>query len=73
MEFIFTGEQLMLQESLRQYAKEKLLPQYAHWDKGETISREELREAAKLGIFGLRVPEKFGGQETDYITCGLMV
>ena len=72
MEFTFTGEQLMLQESLRQYAKEKLLPQYAHWDKGETISREELREAAKLGIFGLRVPEKFGGQETDYITCGLM-
>ena len=72
MEFTFSEEQLMLQESLRQYAKEKLLPKYAHWDKGETISREELQEAAKLGIFGLRVPEKFGGQETDYITCGLM-
>lgn len=72
MEFTFSEEQRLLQDSLRQYAKEKLLPKYAHWDTGHTISREELREAAELGIFGLRVPEKFGGQEVDYVTCGLM-
>ena len=72
MEFTFSEEQRLLQDSLRQYAKEKLLPKYAHWDAGHTISREELREAAELGIFGLRVPEKFGGQEVDYVTCGLM-
>ena len=72
MEFTFSEEQRLLQDSLRQYAKEKLLPKYAHWDAGHTISRDELREAAALGIFGLRVPEKFGGQEVDYVTCGLM-
>lgn len=72
MEFAFSEEQRLLQDSLRQYAKEKLLPKYAHWDAGHTISREELREAAELGIFGLRVPQKFGGQEVDYVTCGLM-
>lgn len=72
MDFTFTEDQLLLQQTLRQYAKEKLLPNYARWDRGETISRDELREAAKLGIFGLRVPTKFGGQEADYVTCGIM-
>ena len=72
MDFTFTEDQLLLQQSLRQYAKEKLMPNYARWDRGEKISREELREAAKLGIFGLRVPEKFGGQMADYVSCGLM-
>lgn len=72
MDFTFTEDQLLLQKTLRQYAKEKLLANYPRWDRGEKISREELREAAKLGLFGLRVPAKFGGQEADYITCGIM-
>ena len=72
MDFTFTEDQLLLQQTLRQYAKEKLLPNYARWDRGEKISHDELREAAKLGIFGLRVPTQFGGQEADYVTCGIM-
>lgn len=72
MEFAFTEDQLLLQQTLRQFAKDKLLPSYARWDRGEQISREEIKEAAALGIFGLRVPEQFGGQEADYVTCGLM-
>lgn len=72
MEFAFTEDQLLLQQTLRQFAKEKLLPNYPRWDRGEKIGRDEINEVAKLGIFGLRVPEKFGGQMTDYVTCGLM-
>jgi len=72
MEFAFTEDQLLLQKTLRQFAKEKLLPNYARWDRGEKTSRAEIKEAAALGIFGLRVPEKFGGQNADYVTCGLM-
>src|SRR5215470_8658744 len=72
MEFAFTEDQLLLQQTLRQFAKEKLLPNYARWDRGEKISRAEIKEAAALGVFGLRVPEKFGGQNADYVTCGLM-
>ncbi|MEW6297084.1 MAG: acyl-CoA dehydrogenase family protein [Thermodesulfobacteriota bacterium] len=72
MDFAFTAEQVVLQHTLRQFAKDKLLPNYARWDRGEQISRAEIKEAAALGIFGLRVPEKFGGQEADYVTCGVM-
>ncbi|MGH7961326.1 MAG: acyl-CoA dehydrogenase family protein [Candidatus Binatia bacterium] len=72
MEFALTEDQLLLQKTLRQFAREKLLPNYARWDRGEKIGRDEIKEAAALGMFGLRVPERFGGQEADYVTCGLM-
>ncbi len=72
MNFTFSEDQLLLQQSLRQFAKDKLMPNYPRWDRGEKIGRDEIKEVAKLGIFGLRVPEQFGGQMTDYITCGLM-
>jgi cyclohexanecarboxyl-CoA dehydrogenase len=72
MEFAFTEEQILLQQTLCAFAKNKLLPNYTRWDRGEKISKAIVKEAAALGIFGLRVPERFGGQEADYVTCGLM-
>ena len=72
MDFTFTEEQLLLQQTLRQYAKDKLAPNYHRWDRGEKIPRALIKEAAQLGILGLRVPEKFGGLMADYVTCGLM-
>ena len=72
MDFTFSEDQLLLQQTLRQYAKDKLLPNYARWDRGETIPRALIKEVAELGVFGLRVPERFGGLMADYVTCGLM-
>lgn len=72
MDFTFSEDQLLLQQTLRQYAKDKLMPNYARWDRGETIPRTLIKEVAELGVFGLRVPERFGGLMADYVTCGLM-
>ena len=72
MDFTFSEDQLLLQQTLRQYARDKLMPNYARWDRGETIPRALIQEVAELGVFGLRVPERFGGLMADYVTCGLM-
>ena len=72
MDFTFSEDQVLLQQTLRQYAKDKLMPNYARWDRGETIPRVLIKEVAELGVFGLRVPERFGGLKADYVTCGLM-
>ena len=72
MEFTFTEEQLLVQQTVRQFAKDKLLPNYSRWDRGEKIGKAEIQEVAELGIFGLRVPEEFGGQNADFVTCGVM-
>ncbi len=44
MEFAFTEEQLLVQQTVRQFAKDKLLPNYSRWDRGEKIGRAEIRE-----------------------------
>ena len=72
MDFTFSEDQVLLQQTLRQYAEDKLMPNYARWDRGETIPRALIKEVAELGVFGLRVPERFGGLMADYVTCGLM-
>jgi len=72
MDFTFSEDQVLLQQTLRQYAKDRLMPNYARWDRGETIPRALIKEVAELGVFGLRVPERFGGLMADYVTCGLM-
>ena len=56
MDFAFSEDQLLLQQTLRQYAKDKLAPNYHRWDRGEVISRALIKEAAEFGVFGLRVP-----------------
>lgn len=71
MEFTFTEEQKLFQETLRQFAMEKLLSNYSRWDRGEPFPKEKIKEIADLGIMGLRVPEQFGGQPTSFVTCGI--
>jgi cyclohexanecarboxyl-CoA dehydrogenase len=71
VEFAFTDEQLLLQKTLRQYARSELLPNYHRWDRGETFPRERIQELGALGILGLRVPEAYGGQDASFVTCGI--
>jgi cyclohexanecarboxyl-CoA dehydrogenase len=72
MEFAFTEEQQLLQHTVRQFALEKLLPNYTRWDRGERFEKAALKELADLGLLGLRIPERFGGQNLDFVTCGML-
>ena len=60
-----TGEDetmAMIREQFRRYADDKIVP-YAHeWHlKNEYIPMEVVDEMAELGVFGLTIPEAFGG------------
>lgn len=52
----------MIREQFRRYAAEKVEP-YAHdWHlKDELIPLEIIQELAEMGVFGLTIPEEFGG------------
>jgi cyclohexanecarboxyl-CoA dehydrogenase len=72
MEFSLTEEQRLFQQTVRQFAVEKLLPNYFRWDRGERFDKSALKELAALGVLGLRIPEQFGGQNLDFVTCGVL-
>ena len=52
----------MIRDQFRRYAEEKVIP-FAHdWHlKDELIPMEVIRELAEMGVFGLTIPEEFGG------------
>lgn len=52
----------MIRDQFRRYADEKVIP-FAHdWHlKDELIPMEVIRELAEMGVFGLTIPEDFGG------------
>ena len=56
-------------DGIRRYALERVLPDYARWDRGEQYPRE--RVLAELGINGLRVPIEYGGWGASYVMSSI--
>ena len=52
----------MIREQFRRYALEKVEPFAHEWHlKDELIPMEVIQELAEMGVFGLTIPEEFGG------------
>lgn len=70
---ILTQEQEMIRDTLRQFARERLAPNAAEWERTRTFPREALRELAELGVMGMVVPERWGGAGLDYLSMVLAI
>ncbi|MFC5459945.1 acyl-CoA dehydrogenase family protein [Massilia niabensis] len=70
---ILTEEHQMIRDALRSYAQERLAPNAARWDKEQYFPKEELKELAGLGAFGVAVPEEYGGAGLDYVSLALVL
>jgi alkylation response protein AidB-like acyl-CoA dehydrogenase len=68
-----TEEQQMIRDSARAFAREQLAPQAAAWDKQHTFPKAALAELAKLGFFGIVVPEEWGGAGADYVSLAVAI
>ena len=55
-------EQEMIREQFRRYAADKIEPHAHEWHlKDELIPLDVVSELAEMGVFGLTIPEEFGG------------
>jgi alkylation response protein AidB-like acyl-CoA dehydrogenase len=70
---ILTAEHQMIRDALRSFAQERLAPQAARWDKEHYFPKAELKELARLGAFGVAVPEQYGGAGLDYVSLALVL
>jgi butyryl-CoA dehydrogenase len=66
-----TDEHLLLRETLREFAAQRLAPHAAEWDRSATFPKEALRELAALGTFGIAVPDHYGGAGMDYLALAV--
>ena len=68
---ILSQEQRMIRDSVRAFAAERLAPNAARWDRECFFPRDALNEMAAMGLFGVTIPEKWGGAELDYVSLAL--
>ena len=68
---ILNAEQEMIRDSVRAFARERLAPNAAKWDRESTFPREALRGLGEMGLYGIAVAEEWGGAGMDYLAVAL--
>jgi alkylation response protein AidB-like acyl-CoA dehydrogenase len=58
---MLTEDQILIQDTARRFAADKLRPNAGAWDEGHVFPRATIKEAANLGFAGIYVPEAYGG------------
>ncbi|HEX9796302.1 MAG TPA: acyl-CoA dehydrogenase family protein, partial [Anaerolineales bacterium] len=71
MDFSLTEEHLMVQKMVRDFATKEVEPTIRQWDEKAEMAPEVLPRMAELGILGISIPVRYGGQGMDYISLGL--
>jgi butyryl-CoA dehydrogenase len=64
-------EQRMIRDMARDFAREKLLPNAARWDREHEFPSEAVAEMGALGLMGMLVPEEWGGAAADNVAYAL--
>lgn len=73
MNFELTNEQEMLRNAVREFAEGEIAPKCEELDEKEEFSYEITQKMAELGLFGITVDPKYGGQGLDYLSYILVV
>lgn len=71
MDFSLSAEHVMVQKLVRDFAQREVQPTIKEWDRAHQMNPAVLPRLAELGILGICVPVKYGGQGFDYIALGL--
>jgi glutaryl-CoA dehydrogenase (non-decarboxylating) len=72
MDFTLSGEHLMVQKMVRDFCEREVAPIIKDADRAQTTPPHILPRMGELGILGICIPEKYGGQGFDYLTLGLV-
>ena len=66
-------EQRLIRDSVRDFVQDRVAPFAADWDRDSHFPREQLDEMAALGLFGMFIPEEWGGSGADYLSFALAI
>src|SRR5271154_5422355 len=68
-----TDEQQAITEMVRQFADEQILPNAEHFDHEDEFPSEIVEQMKELGLFGVTIPEEYGGMGLDLTTYAMIV
>jgi glutaryl-CoA dehydrogenase (non-decarboxylating) len=71
MDFSLTAEHDMVVKMVRDFAQKEVYPTIKEYDRKQDMNPATLPQMGELGILGICIPVKYGGQGFDYVSLGL--
>ena len=68
-----TDEQRAICEMVRQFADEQIIPNAGHYDHEDEFPEPIVAQMKELGLFGVTIPEEFGGMGLDLASYAMIV
>ena len=72
MDFMLNEEHLQATKMVRDYVAREVIPTIGDWDRKQQVNPAILPRMGELGLLGICIPVRYGGQGFDYITLGLV-
>src|SRR3954452_20565720 len=68
-----TDEQKAITEMVRQFVDEQIIPNAEHYDGADEYPAAIIDQLKELGLFGITIPEEYGGLCLDLTTYVMVV
>ena len=68
-----TDEQKAITEMVRQFVDEQIIPNAEHYDHADEFPEPIVEQMKELGLFGVTIPEEYGGMGLDLTTYTMIV
>ncbi len=72
MDFELSDEQQMFRDTLRAFVDKEILPVASEWEREDRYPAEIVESMKALGLFGITVPEEYGGLGLDMVSFTLV-
>src|SRR5919108_5971769 len=72
MDFELTDEQRLLQDTVRQFVDDRILPNAIENDINHHLDMGAIEGMAELGLLGIVIPEEYGGAGLDFVSEALV-
>jgi butyryl-CoA dehydrogenase len=73
MNFELTEQQALLQQTIRDFAQAEIAPGASERDEAARFPRELIPKMADLGLFGVMIPESYGGAGLDPLSFAIII
>ncbi|WP_327373918.1 acyl-CoA dehydrogenase family protein [Thermomonospora echinospora] len=71
VDFALNDEQRLFRQTLRDFADKEIMPVASEWERTGRYPAEIVERLRELGLFGLNVPEEYGGLAADRVSYAL--
>lgn len=73
MNFSLNEDQVLLQETIRDFVEKEVIPHAKEWDEKEEVPLNTLKKLGSMGIMGMTIDQKYGGAGLDTVSIAVII